>query len=155
MKRDDIFRNYKLKDNKDYMGVGIIRLYKHYSKLHLERIPFNYVEIGIELLMDILGIYELVIVAQEAGESKRMSWLFVSMCLTWFLGNVIDAVFVIWYYFASKNERESSRASSLELLRTTVDDMPMTVLTMWFVLEEYLAREEQKVDLQYFLIFGF
>ena len=137
------------------MGVGIIRLYKHYSKLHLENIPFNYVEIGIELLMDILGIYELVIVAQEAGESKRLSWLFVSMCLTWFLGNLIDAVFVIWYYFASYTERKSSRASSLELLRATVDDMPMTVLTMWFVLEEYLAREEQKIDLQYFLLFGF
>ena len=44
---------------------------------------------------------------------------------------------------------------SFEILRATLDDMPMTVLTMWFVLEEYLMREEQSIDLQYFILFGY
>ena len=150
------FEIIKLKDKKDYMGIGI-RLAKQYYKAKdkIEEISNSiYFESGIELLTDILGLYELVIVAQKAGDSKRLAWLFASMCMVWFLGNLIDAVHLIWYCYNPK-ERGSSRGSSLELLRATVDEMPMTVLTMWFVLEEYLAREEQKVDLQYFLIFGF
>ena len=77
------------------------------------------------------------------------------MFSVWMLGNFMDAVFMIWYFRFDKERHNKIIFDSFEILRSTLDDMPMTVLTMWFVLEEYLMREEQSVDLQYFILFGY
>ena len=141
--------------------MGLLEFFSFIQKTS-DRLPWDYIDLAIGIADEAGAIYMLAeITIKGYHESYSILACIISMYFCVALGIFLDLIELrkscrarnhrkkYDYTVLKESEFESNfeeLKASMQIMRQTIDEMPLTVMSMWYVLDQYQLNEGEKDD---------